>query len=239
MFDPRFTHATVFRTTAMGIALAFMLLLSCGPMPAQTSGSAGQGLLQHLTFRGSGGLTTPVGRTGGIMNQGWNVGLGPGYQWNRKFGIFLDWQFSRAEIGNNVLQYDLLSSGSYHLWTVTANPTYTYWHHGRFSGYATGGGGFSRILTTYNGPGQNGQCYLLCTCYNNCNTATAQKGFTLYHYSSNQPMVDIGPGFTMQISPKHRYKLYAEARYEDLFADSSYPPFKHVQIVPLSLGVSW
>lgn len=238
MLYSRFIHATDFRSTTLGIALACILLLSCGQMPAQSSGSASQGFLQHLILRGSGGLTAPVGGTGGIMNQGWNVGLGTGYEWNSKIGVLLDWQFNRAGIGNNVLQYNLVSSGSYHLWTVSADPTFTYWHRGKISGYAVGGGGFSRTLVSYDGPGPNGQCYSLCTCYNNCSPATAQATAP-YHYSSNQPSVNAGLGFSMRILPSHLSKLYVEARYENLFENSLYPPFKHAEIVPLSLGVSW
>lgn len=220
-----------------GIALALILVLSARPTPAQNSDSSGQSFLRHLTFRGSGGLTSPVGGTGGIMSQGWNAGLGAGYLWNKKISVLLDWQFSRTGIGNNLLQYNLLPSGSYHLWTVSANPTYTYWRHGKFGGYVSGGGGFSRTLTTYNGPGNPAQCYLLCTCYNNCNPAA--QGNAHYHYSSNQPMADAGLGFTMQLSPNHRYKLFTEARYENLFGNSNYAPYKNAELVPLSVGMQW
>lgn len=236
MDESPLTRASRLRTASTSIAFAVILALSCRPMPAQNSGS--QGFLRHLTFKGSGGITSPVGGTGGIMSEGWNAGLGAGYQLNKKIGVLLEWQFNRTGVGNNLLQYNLLPSGSYHLWTVSANPTFTYWHHGKFGGYVVGGGGFSRTLTTYNGPGNNAQCYLLCTCYNNCNTVTAQSSVR-YHYSSNQPMADAGLGFTMQLSTNHRYRLFTEARYQNLFENSNYAPYKNAEVIPLSFGVLW
>ncbi len=56
---------------------------------------------------------------------------------------------------------------------------------------------------------------------------------------ATMPMADVGLGFTMQISPNHRYKLYTEARYEDLFENSNLAPYKNVEIIPLTVGILW
>ncbi|MHB8301603.1 MAG: hypothetical protein ACYDC6_02010 [Acidobacteriaceae bacterium] len=236
-------HSSAIRYAArqkagLGAVLALILMFAVHPMHAQSSTPKDQGFMRHLTFRGSGGLTSSVGGTGGIMSEGWNVGLGAGFLLNEKIGVLLDWQFSRTGIGNNLLHYNLFPSGTYHIWTASANPIYNYWHHGKFGSYVLGGGGFSRVQTIYTEPGTGPQCYLLCTCYNNCSSATGPNT-VVYHYSSNQPMADLGVGFTMQIWPNHRYKLYTEARYEDLFENSNLAPYKNVEIIPLSAGISW
>lgn len=221
-----------------GIILVALLQFAGEPMHAQNASLTGQGFLRHLTFRGGGGLTSPAGGTGDIMNQGWNVGLGMGFLFNPKIGLLLDWQFSRAGIGTNLLDYDLFPSGSYHIWTVSADPVFNFWHHGRFGSYTVAGGGFSRIQTIYTEPGNGKHCYLLCTCYNDCSSLSGQKN-VVYHYSSNQPLADAGLGFTMRISPNRRYSLYTEARYENLFENSNLAPYRNVAIVPLTVGLKW
>jgi len=228
----------VLRKAIAGTAFALILLFTAQPMHAQNTNSNEQGFMRHLTFKGGGGLTSPVGGTGGIMSEGWNLGLGAGYLLNKKIGALLEWQFSRTGIGTNLLNYNLFPSGTYHIWTASANPIYNYWHHGKFGSYALGGGGFSRVQTVYTEPGMGPQCYLLCTCYNNCSSLTGQSNVT-YHYSSNQPMADVGLGLTMQISPYHRYKLYTEGRYENLFENSNLAPYKNVGIIPFSIGILW
>lgn len=229
-------HRPMLRTRIATACFTAFLLFIFHSAHAQSTHSSERGFMRHFTFRGSGGLTSPVGGTGGIMKEGWNVGGGAGVRVGRRIAILVETQFDRTGIGDSLLRYNLFSRGTYDMGTLALNGSYSYWQHGKFGGYIIGGGGYSRTVTTYTSPGTGRHCYLLCTCYNNC---SGVSGRALFRYSSNQPMADAGFGFTMRIWPNRRYKLYTEARYENLFENSDLAPYKNVELVPLSAGIQW
>ena len=236
----RSSACAALREAGAWAAFVLVFLLAARPAQAQNGHSFYNSVARHFTYKGGGGLTSPVGGTGAIMNEGWNVTAGAGYRKGQKFSLLIEWQTIQTGMGNGLLRYNLIPRGSYHIWSAGLTPTYNYWHHGKFGSYLLAGGGYSHTGTIYTGPGGGGgaQCYLLCTCYNDCSSLSGQKSAT-YQTTSNQPMVDAGVGLTMQISGRHRYKLFAEARYENLFQGSDLPPYRNVEFVPLTAGIQW
>lgn len=207
--------------------------VGCAVIPAYAatgSSAAKTEPLHRLELRGGGGWSAPVGGTGGIMNQGWNVGGGIGLRFTQRFGLMLDGQFQQSAIGNNVRSYELFPHGDYRLWVGTLDPVFTYWQRGSYSGYVTGGGGYSRILTTFSGPDSGAQCYFFCS---------GAAGASVYHYSSNQPVIDGGLGMALRPWRGHRWRAYAEARYEDLREGSNLAPYKNVEVIPVTVGMEW
>ncbi len=219
------------------IGVCLVAAVGCAMVPAHGQNATGALAtktepLHHLELRAGGGWTAPVGGTGGIMDQGWNVGGGVGFRFTHRIGLMLNGQFQQAGIGSNVLTFDLIPNGNYRMWTGTLDPVFTYWQRGKYSGYVTGGGGYSRILTTFNWPSSGAQCYFFCS-------NTPGPGGFMYHYSSNQPVYDGGLGFTMRPWRGHRWRAYAEARYEDLMENSDLAPYRNVQVIPVTVGVEW
>lgn len=222
----------------MWTVVAALLLLPACAAHGQRLHSVYTSIANHFTYKGGGGLTSPVGGTGAIMNEGWNVEAGAGYRLDRWFSLPVEWQLMRTGMGNSLLNYDLVSSGSYHIWTASLDPTVTYLHRGKFTGYVLGGGGYSHTRTNYTGPAVGSQCSLICSCYNNCATAAPTAPGT-YHTTSSQPMADVGLGFTMRPFGQHRYQIYTEARYINLYEGSNVPPYKNVGTIPLTAGIQW
>ncbi len=219
------------------LRVALVLGLSVMVLPAvlaQKSDAAQP--LHRLELRADGGLLAPVGGTSGIMNTGWNVGGSVGYRLSRRLSLRVDGQYGRAGVGDSVLRFELFPSGHYQLWVSTLNLAYTYWKHGRYSGYVSGGGGYSRILTTFSGSATSANCYLLCICPEGCIAATG-SGTAIYHYSSNQPAIDGAIGFMRQF--RFRSRLFVEARFENLDENSSLAPHKNVEAMPVVVGLEW
>lgn len=212
-----------------GVAFTCILLLATKFLHAQTSHSFYRSIANHLTYKGGGGLVSPIGGTGAVMNEGWDLGAGVGYRLNRRFSALVEAQIIRTGMGNGLLRYNLIGSGSYHIWSVGLTPTYNYWYNGRFAGYVLGGAAYSQTRTIYRGSSNAASCYILC--------APHLPGS--YHTNSSQPMADAGFGFSMQIFPQRHYRLYTEARYENFFQNSHLPPYKNVEVIPLTVGVQW
>lgn len=214
---------------AASLVFAWILLFTGQPLHGQSSHSFYRSIANHFTYRGGGGLTSPIGGTGAVMNEGWDLGGGIGYRLNRRFSALVEAQIIRTGMGNGLLRYELTGSGSYHIWSVGLTPTYNYWYHGRFAGYVLGGAAYSQTKTIYRGASNSANCYILC----------APQIPGSYHTNSSQPMADVGLGFSMRISPQHRYRLYTEARYENFFQNSHLPPYKNVEVIPLTVGIQW
>ena len=206
--------------------------MGCAIFVAHAQGATCAEPLHRLELRAGGGWSAPVGGTGGIMNQGWNVGGGIGFRFTHRLALLLNGQFQQEGIGSNVLSFQLYPTGNYKLWTATLDPVFAYWEHGKYSGYVTGGGGYSRILTTFSGPDYGPECYFSCS-------TTQSSGSSIYHYSSNQQMGDAGLGFTMRPWIRHRYRVYVEARYENMYVNSDMAPYKNVEIIPVTVGLEW
>ena len=222
------------RVSAAGVVCC--AILAAHAQSATGAVSAGTEALHRLELRADGGLLSPVGGTSGIMNTGWNVGGSVGYRLTRRRSLRVDGQYGKAGIGDSVLQFELLPHGNYQLWVSTLNIAYTYWKHGRYSGYVSGGSGYSRILTTFSGSATSANCYLLCICPEGCISATG-SGTAIYHYSSNQPAIDGAIGFTRQI--RSRSRLFVEARFEKLNENSHLAPYKNVETMPVVVGLEW
>lgn len=194
---------------------------------------ANTGLTSHLTFEGGGGFTIPAGSDSKNINVGYNILLGGGYMLNKRFGALAEWNFNRHAIPNAVLQEAQEPGGNYHFWTASIDPIYNYWIGNKWGGYGIGGGGFSRKLVSFTQP--------FTTCYPSYFGCYPVYGnVVVYHYSSNQAMVDIGSGVTFRFSPYNRTKLFMEARVVKLFTSSATQlPGKNVLLVPVTFGVRW
>lgn len=223
------------------LKLVCLVAAVCGPaLPARAQRRDGRPdePLHRLMLRAGGGMAIPAGGTGAVMDEGWNVGGGIGFRISHRLSVLASGQYLRTGVGKNVLQYQLMTNGSYEMWTGTIDPRFMLWRHGRYEGYLTGGGGYSRILTTMTGPATGNQCYLLCICPQGCSSTTG-SGTATYDYSSNQPMFDAGIGLTRGLRGMKRSRIFFDARYEDLMEGSNLAPFRNVLVIPLTVGVEW
>ena len=217
------------------------------------------GVLGHLTFEGGGGVTAPISSTQNYANTGWNMLLGGGWRFNKRFDLLAEWQFNRMGVPNDLAftqSNGQAVGGNEHIWTAGVDGKYNYVAHSILNAYVLGGGGFSRQLTTftagvlvpcgysgYSGfSGFGGYSGFGGSCVGNVNVS---------HESSNQGALNVGTGLEWRLSPYERYKIFLEARYLKTYSPQRsilppgqttpviLPPGYYAQFFPVTLGLRW
>jgi hypothetical protein len=235
--------------------LAFGLPLMTTALHAQTSSYdnnynynnarkpkyTGKSWTDHLVLEGGGGGTAPAGSTQNLSNAGFNFLLGTGYKFNNRLSLLAEWNFNDMGVPHTIANtVAKVPGGNEHVWTAGLDPKYNFIRHGRFDGYAIGGGGFSRVLTSFTAPvlvpcgygygygfgyGYGGGCV---------------GNVTVSHHSSNQAELNIGAGGEFRFSPYSRFKLFVEARYLKVMTPkNSLPPGQNATFVPATIGIRW
>lgn len=180
------------------------------PHYGKTNGYPADGnRLSHLAFEAGGGLTAPFGSKHPFVTYGYNIGLGGGWNFNKRFGALLEYQFDRNKIPGKTLAAVGAPGGNVNTWSLTVDPIFNYGNIGKWGGYITGGGGFYRKVTNYTSPQPVQYCNYF---YGYCGYVNQNQ--TIGHFSSNQGGFNIGTGVTWQaFGPDSRAKLFGEARY--------------------------
>lgn len=198
----------------------------------------GDSTFSHIAVEGGAGFAVPLGNTTNQNSTGYDILIGGGYNFNKHLAAMLEYRFDHLGIQNSVLNtlatecgsscpYGV--SGNTHAWSLTLNPVYNLKTHGHYGGYVTGGGGFYRLLTSFNTPVDLGpECSFYYGCYE------AYGNALLDHYSSNQGGFDVGGGFTWKPNPDQHGAIFADVRYEWL--DS---PGNSTEILPVTFGYRW
>jgi hypothetical protein len=203
----------------------------------------GKSWTDHVVVEGGGGGTVAEGSTQNLSNPGFNALLGAGLKFNNRLSLLGEWNFNDMgvphTIANSVAK---VPGGNEHVWTATLDPKFNFIRAGRFDGYAIGGGGFSRVLTSFTAPvivpcgygygygygfgyGYGGGCV---------------GNVTVSHHSSNQATMNIGAGGEFRFSPYSRFKLFVEARYLKVMTPkNSLPPGYNASFVPMTIGIRW
>jgi hypothetical protein len=197
--------------------------------------SYGQPGFHHIAIEAGAGFGVSLANTGKTQTNGYNIKLGGGWNFNRNFGVLLEYEFNRNGIPQSVLSAVGAPDGHVHLWGFGLDPIVYYKTTGSWGGYVTGGAGFTRKVTSFTATVFTGQYY--CDFYGYCypDYATIDLG----HFSSNQVGLNIGTGLTHDIG-NGGAKLYAEARYLWVNSPSStegHPGSGTVSMIPVTFGV--
>ena len=195
----------------------------------------GEPAFHHIAIEAGAGFGAPLANTSKTQTFGYNFKLGGGWNFSRRFGVLVEYEFNHNGIPENVLRAVGAPDGHVHLWGFGVDPIVYYKTSGRWGGYVTGGAGFTRKSTAFTATVFTGQYY--CDFYGYCypNYATVDLG----HFSSNQVGLNIGTGVTHNIGDSGA-KLYAEVRY--LWANSPASTLGHpgsgtVSMIPVTFGV--
>jgi hypothetical protein len=212
--------------------------------------------MSHVAFEGGFGFSVPVGNdthfsraalTNGDLSPsvGWGYGvtLGGGWNFTKRYGALLEYQFLRQGMPSDYL--DALNAesgtsgsgtsvgGNVNTWSLTVDPIiYLPFSH-KSGAYFTGGGGFYRKVSNFTEPVQ--QCSFYYGCFN--------TPVTVAHFSSNQGGLNIGVGIYRKIfGQDSNAKFYAEARYVWVNspvadASNSFQGSGTEGLIPVSFGV--
>lgn len=176
------------------------------------------------TFAVGGGFTLPTGGTHNYATPGWKLQVGAGRNFNRTFGVMLQFDYDKFGMQQSTLNkyldnYNNLCqetsgencfnqlSGNIHDWSFSLDPIVNYYTSDTVGAYVIGGIGFYHKYTQFTTP-VNTECYDYYYGYYPC-SANAPVDW----YTSNAFGVNAGFGFTYKLSRWANQRLYAEARY--------------------------
>jgi hypothetical protein len=201
----------------------------------------------HLAIVAGAGFTAPLGNTthGGVNypdsvgeTYGYNIKAGAGWNFTKRFGALLEYNFNRDKIPGSTLT--LLSNGSgldtpiggnVNTWSLTINPIIYLPVTKKAGGYVTGGGGFYRKVTNFTVP------QLECSFFECFGVPT-----TVAHSSSNQGGLNFGVGaYWKAFGEDSNAKLFTEVRYVwvDSPVASNSDPFGSgtSSLLPVTFGI--
>ncbi|MGC2163849.1 MAG: hypothetical protein WA634_18230 [Silvibacterium sp.] len=189
----------------------------------------------HIAFEGGAGFTAPVGNDArdGYDTYGYNVTLGGGWNFTKRLGALLEYQFNRNKIPGATLAAIGAPNGNINTWSLTVDPIYYVPITHAFGGYVTGGGGFYRKVTNFSAPQEEEECYYFCY--------TGYVNETIGHFSSNQGGLNIGlGGYWKAFGPDSNAKLYTEVRYVWVNSPAATPTQNGEGtegLIPVTLGI--
>ena len=210
----------------------------------------------HIAFNGGAGFTIPIGNTtnfnkadaaalGSTGNGpvspsqgfGYNVDIGAGWNFSKKFGALIDYEFIRDSIPSDYLNTVFGSGsgvgGNINTWSLAVDPIYYLPMNRKSGAYLTGGGGFYRKVTNFTQGVQ--QCDFYYGCFN--------VPETFSHFSSNQGGANFGVGFYHKIfGEDSNGKFYAQVKY--VFVDSPHASNSNngqgsgtEELLPITFGI--
>jgi hypothetical protein len=193
----------------------------------QSSYPSYEGRMSHIAFEGGFGFSVPIGNDTTFSTNsldagdlspdeslGYGITLGGGWNFTKKFGALLEYQFLRQGMGNdflNALNAEAGTSGTgtsiggnINTWSLTIDPIYYLPFSHKSGAYVTGGGGFYRKVSNFTEPVEE------CSEFYGCYDVTG----TVAHFSSNQGGVNGGVGFYRKVfGQDSNAKFYGEVRY--------------------------
>lgn len=189
--------------------------------------------LEQFAFNVGGGYNVPFLTTKTNLAPGWNAQGGVGYNFTRHLAIMAEIEYDEFRINDKALNSlgtpQGYPSGKLKNESVTIDPVWHFHPKGSWDVYAIGGGGaFSRTQTLVRptvatATGTNA--------FFGFNTPGYPSSQTALDYTVHKPGLDVGFGASIKV--KWNLKLYAEAKYNRVFAGS----LGHMDYLPVSLGV--
>jgi len=191
----------------------------------------------HLAFEVGGGLTSPVGNAANnnYETYGYNLTLGGGWNFNKRFGVLLEYQFNKNKIPGATLAAIGYPGGNINTHSLIVEPVVYQPITHTVGVYGLAGTGFYRKVTNFTEVGLVEECYYFCY-YGYSNQTVA-------NFSSVQPGFDVGGGlYWKAFGEDSNAKLYTEVRYK--WIDS--PKATATQdgegtesLIPLTVGIRW
>jgi hypothetical protein len=187
------------------------------------------------SFFAGGGFGLPTGGTHNDLTTGWGLQFGGGRNFNKKFGVAIQFDYDHFGFQTNTLNnllaiYNSLCTpneqaagncapftqlgGNSHIWSFTVDPRYTFYDGDKTGAYVVGGFGFYHKTATFTIPAIGTYCDPFYGCYQ------YQANQPIDSYTSNAPGINGGVGMTYKFSRFASARFYAEARYVYIFNQS-------------------
>jgi hypothetical protein len=205
-------------------------------------GGSQHSIRDSLAFEVGGGFNAPVNTP--HITWGWNVNVGGGYNFDKRFAMLVEYQFIKDKLPGYLIAQTGADGGNAHIWSFTLAPVVSLFPNSQNDVYVTGGGGFYRKVTNFTNPVPA----LYCSFYY-CSVVSVNQ--VIGHFSSNQGGWNIGAGYQHRMGGMFndsKMKLFAEARYLKIYtpAYSNQPNglgtvtlAADTTLIPVTFGVRW
>jgi len=184
------------------------------------------GSSKWIFFAGA-GLSQPIGNTWHYLTPSYGFQVGGGRQFSKRFAVPIQFDYDNfgmtaQTLNNQTTIYDALFGagsvdgildGNSHVWSITVDPTFTFYSGDTWGAYGVVGAGYYHKTAAFTVPSTQQYCDPYYGCYQYQANAPIDK------YTSNAPGFDGGFGITYKFSRFANERLYAEARY--VFVDNS------------------
>lgn len=191
----------------------------------------------HLAFEVGGGLTSPVGNAANnnYETYGYNFTLGGGWNFTKRFGVLLEYQFNKNKIPGATLAAAGFPGGNINTHSLIVEPVVYQPITHTVGVYGLVGTGFYRKVTNFTEPELVGECFYFCY-YGYTNQ-------TVENFSSVQAGIDVGGGiYWKAFGEDSNAKLYTEVRYKWINSPKPTPTQNGEgteSLIPLTIGVRW
>ena len=185
-------------------------------------------------FLGGVGFGLPTGGTHNYLSTGWGIQVGGGRNFNKHFGVGVEFDYDHFGFQTNTLNNLLLIyqdlgatddtgniisqlGGTSHVWSFSIDPRYTFYDSDKYGAYLVAGVGIYHKTANFTTPGVGEYCsFYGCFEY--------QANQTIDKYTSNAPGFSGGIGFTYKPSRFAGSKFFAEGRY--VYVDNQSRPYQ-------------
>lgn len=189
--------------------------------------------LNQFAFNVGGGYDVPFLTTKTNLAPGFNAQGGVGYNFTKHFTLMAEIEYDQFRINDKALNTlgnpQGYPGGHVKNESITIDPMWHFHRRGNWDVYAIGGGGaFSRTQsltrpTVATATGSNP--------FFGFNNPGYPSSVVNLDYTIHKPGLDVGFGISMTVV--YNVKLYAEAKYNRVFAGS----LGHMDYMPVSIGI--
>jgi opacity protein-like surface antigen len=195
-----------------------LAILAAGVLDAQE--------LPPFSFAFGGGYTSSLGSSGRYLDNGWNVQVGAGYNFNSYLGVMLDANYTGMGINSTTLANLGAQGGNVNVLSFTVDPIVHLHRKGPVDFYLVGGGGLYHRYDDLTAPTVG---YIPVSTPFGLFNAPVMGALT--SSSVNKPGFDGGAGISF--GTKWHAKLYAEARYNRMLTS------RPTDFIPVTFGIRW
>jgi hypothetical protein len=203
------------------------VLTFAGPSFAQ------QPEVPRFTFNAGAGFTEPVRTTGPNADIGWNATAAAGVNVVSHVGLVGEFGFNDLGLSSRGLSLAGVPGGSMRVYSGTGELILRLNPRGRMDAYAIGGGGWYRRTLEFTAPTTTVTTFLdpfLGLLF----PASVPANVVVGSMTQDKPGFNVGMGVSWRLSENSHAKLYAEARYHQIYTD----PVR-TTLVPVTFGLRW
>jgi hypothetical protein len=178
------------------------------------------------------GVTPPIADLRSRLNTGWHIAAGAGYNFNRTFGVRVEYMYNGFGVKQSVLNALSVPNGDAHMNSITLDPVFHFKTMGRFGGYLIGGGGFYRRTVQFTQP-TTAIVDVFDPWWGYLGPAIIPVNRVIGSATSNAGGVNAGLGLDIDLGHGGA-QFYSELRYHYAATHRS-----RTQLLPITFGVRW